>query len=357
MRILYKNLKDLRIYHSSVDLYVMLEGDTLICQVKQPDDSVYAMDPFMFGYLSISYNGEKREFTEMVGSPRVTFTYAEEVKSLTVRCSAGAPTQKIYYDDVYYGSTFPVSWAGPGEEPVCVFAPVSIHEDYGNRLTWTFTSPEGNPCAAVTLWYYEKDADDEEYTCTKLFFGKNTQNLYTHTIPVGSSGKLCYYRLAYCSYASTDGTEENFLTYGETVTEVYTIGETKKYPAAPRSISYNRPTVGGNVRSTWAAAEDAFNDITEYVLERRCGEGSWTLVYRGSSTSFTDKLSVSMSAETVTYRVQSIDTEGDVSEWLYGETLDVIKSNIYVMHNGEVRPAAQVYIGGVGSVGAVAYVG
>ena len=351
--ILYRNLKSLRIYQSLVDFYVILAGDTLICRVEQPDDSTYGIDPFLYNYLTVAYNGETKSFS----GTQVSFAYAEGVNSLTVCCSTPAPVQMIYYDSVYYGSTFPVSWEGPAEEPACVFAPVSIHEDYSNRLTWTFTSPAGNPCAAVELWYYEKDAEDEQYTCTKLISGKYSQTLYTHAIPAGSAGKLCYYRLVYCSYPSADAAAEKFLTYGETVTEVYTIDGTQKYPAAPPSISCSRPAAGGNVKVVWEAAEDAFNDIAAYALERRCGDGSWTLVYRGSSTAFTDKLSAGLSAETVTYRVQSIDAEGDVSDWLYSDALDVVKSNIYVMYNGEIRPAAQVYIGGVGEVGAAAYVG
>lgn len=354
MTILYKTLKELRIYLTQVDFYVTLVGNTLIGRFKYPDGSSASLS-VMYNYLKISYNGETKEFSGSAGDVKVEFPYAEGIKSLTILCSAPAPAQKIYYDGVYYGNSFPVSWSGPAEEPVCVFAPVSIHEDYGNRLTWSFTSSVGNPCAAVELWYYEKNAEDSKYTGTKLISGKYSQTTYVHTIPAGEAGKLCYYRLGYCSYASADA--ENYLTYGETVTEVFTIGDTQKYPAAPPSITYNKPAAGGNVKVVWEKAEDSFNDISEYTLERRLGNGNWTLVYQGSSTSFMDKLSANLSAETVTYRVRSVDTEGDVSDWLYGETLAVIKSNLYVMYNGEVRPAAQVYVGGVGAVGAMAYVG
>lgn len=351
--ILYKNLGNLRICNTTVDFYVTLEGEKLICRVRKAGEGDASTGLFLSNYTKVVYNGETKSFSDN----RAAFDYADGVSSMRIQCSAPAPAQKIYYDGVYYGNSFPVYWLGPAEEPVCDFSPVSIHEDYANRLTWSFTSPGGNPCAAVELWYYEKSAEATSYVGVQLFSGKNARNQYTHTLSAGEAGKTCYYRLAYCSYASEDAAAENYLTYGETVTTVYTIGETKKYPAAPQSITYGNPTAGGVVRATWIEAEDEFNEIAEYVLERRFDVGEWTTVYCGSSAFFSDRLPVELSAETVSYRVRSVNTEGNVSEWLYGAPLAVIRSNIYVRYQGEIRPALQIYIGGRGTTGAIAYVG
>lgn len=351
--ILYKNLKPLRIGGTPADLIVTRNGSTLIFQVKKPEDSTEVLNHFMFGYLSVSYNGEVVTFT---GDGRASIPYEEGVDSMKLRCTSTMPLENIFYDGVYYGTVFPISWHIPAAEPACTFAPVSIHEDYANRLTWTFTAPEGIHCAAAELWYYEKSEGASSFTATKLFSAKNTENRYVHTIPAGAAGKQCRYRLVYCGYSSEYAAVDQYITIGEAETEIFTIGETQKYPVSPTGLVCGRPAAGGRTKVEWTAASDPYNEITAYTLERQINGGSWKLIYHGSSTAFTDSIPVS-GADTVTYRVRSADAEGDVSAWVTGAVLPVIRSNLYVMHGGVLRPAAQVYIGGVGAAGALAYVG
>ncbi len=357
MIILYKNLASLRMYATPVDFTVWLSDDqrTLRCELGQPEDSAMQLSPLMFGYVTAEYNGVERNFEYTDGKYYATFDYANGIQTLKLYCDASSPSQKIYYNDVYYGYSFPVSWGDPSRAPRCSFAPSAVYEDYGNRLTWQFESPAGDFCAAVGLWYYEED-ERGNFVRTQLISGKYTRNSYTHTLPAGKSGKRCYYRLSFGSYASAGDAMENYLIYGEVQTEVFTIGATAKYPAAPAWISCTNPVAGGSVKISWSAVADEFNEVTAYTLARKYGGGNWVTLYEGSSTSFpADR--IPLDATSVVYRVRSVDAEGDCSEWKVGDVMTVIQSNLYVKHQGRVYPSSGVVVGGMGTASSVVYVG
>ncbi len=355
--IVYRNLKPLVLCRASVDFRIMLENDRVICRVAMPEEIPGYEYSVIFNYLYVQYNGERKRFDQLTSRrSEASFDYVEGNKTVELLMDTLSERQMIYYDGIFYGVRFPITWRGPYESPICTFATPSVHEDFGNSIVWTLGSPVGYPCSAVELLYYEKAPEDAEYICTKLFGRKYDGSRFIHTLPEGKTGNLCYYRLAYCSYPYPEAVVDDYLTYGEFTTEVFVIGGTRKYPNAPATVTSNRPAVGGYAHVTWDAAADSFNEITEYELERQINGGEWVPVYRGSSTAFRDKLTVS-AAEEVVYRVRSVDTEGQVSDWRVSKVLAVVKSNIFVMSGGVLRPAAQVYIGGRGEVGAVAFVG
>ncbi|MBE6598499.1 MAG: hypothetical protein E7638_03540 [Ruminococcaceae bacterium] len=310
----------------------------------------------MYNYISVEYNGEEKSFNVTDGVGEAEFDYIDGLNSLRLRMDEIASVNRLYYDSVYYGGFFPVTWEGPYDEPVCTVHTGSVYEDYNNRIAWSIESPVGYPCAAVELLYFEKAPGAAKFTCTSLFVGKKTDGQFTHTVKEGMAGGQCYYRLAYCSYPYAEAPRDGNLTYGEVTTEIITIGETQKYPAAPVNLHATRPAVGGYSIVTFEGVTDPFNELLYYEIERQVNGGLWSRVYCGTSTTFHDKLTVK-TAETVTYRVRSIDTEYDASEWTVSEPLSVLESNIYVMSGGTLRPAVQVYIGGQGAVGAVAFVG
>lgn len=354
MVILYRNLLSLKMNDIFLDCYITLEGNTLTCSFYCKDGGT--MPSYMRNYTNISYNGTRRSTSITDNVLLATASYTEGVNELKIICSTSTTSQRIYYGDKYYGTSLTLSWEYPDTVPVCSFAPEGIYEDYGNRLSWQVSSGDGSPCCAVRLWYYEKGSGDVDYTCTELIGGKYTANSYTHNVPAGSAGKQCYYKLAYCSYSVENAAEDKYLVYAEKITSVMTIGGTKKYPPAPASILYGRPAAGGSLKISWEAVTDSYNTVTGYRLERKVNSGNWVLIYSGSSTSFTDS-SIPENAESVVYRVRSADSDGDLSEWKQGETVEVLVSNIYVMHGGRLAPAVSVYVGGIGKSGAMAYVG
>jgi len=77
-------------------------------------------------------------------------------------------------------------------------------------------------------------------------------------------------------------------------------------PGVPSSISVSPSpaTVGGTISISWSSS----TNTTSYQLERRIGSGSWTQIYSGSSTSYSDTAQVGWS--TVTYRVRSLGPGG-----------------------------------------------
>lgn len=352
--ILYRNLHPFRIYDSAVDLCITAEDETLTVTVFPTSTSLPALTPGFSDRVNILYNGVRKSLSG--GSqPTATFSYDKTVQSLQISVNTVYTNEYIYYNETSYGRSYPISWDAWADRPVCTFAPISIHEDYGNRLRWTFDSGDGRPCAAVSLWYYQKKAGQALFSETRLLSDKYLPTEYVHTLPPGIAGEQCYYRLCFCSYDEASDPVDHYITYNEATTPIYVIGQTQKIPAAPASISYPRVVAGDSVTVSWPAAEDSFNTIAAYALERQVNGGGWTAVYQGASLSFTDRLD--SASETVCYRVRSVDTEGDVSDWCRGKVMPVLKSNIYVMHNGVLTSASQVYLGGVGPVAALASVG
>ncbi len=356
--ILYKNLNTLVLYGVSVDFRVILENGMLICRLTTPEENGNGGYGFhMLHKPKVTYNGEEKPFgMQSLYVSEAVFDYTADVKTLWLSVSDGSSAQQIHYNGLYYGRSFPVTLREHPLDVTCTFLTESVHEDYRNRIRWTLTESTGKVCAAVKLLYYEKAPNETDYTCTKLFFGRNESGRYIHALPEGTLGRQCYYRLAYCTYPSTLSKDEDYLTYEEYTSEVFTIGETKKYPAAPALISSNRPAPGGYAHVVWSNSADGFNEIVDYELERQVNGGAWVLVYRGGSTAFADKINLT-SADTIAYRVRTVNPEGYMSDWKESETLSVIQSNLFVKTGGVIRPATQIYIGGHGSVGAIALVG
>lgn len=77
-------------------------------------------------------------------------------------------------------------------------------------------------------------------------------------------------------------------------------------PTAPSAISVpSSISGGGTVVITWGASTDAEDNLEGYTLERSVDGGSYTEIYDGTSTSYTDTITKGWS--TVAYRVKAYD--------------------------------------------------
>ena len=82
-----------------------------------------------------------------------------------------------------------------------------------------------------------------------------------------------------------------------------------KKPSAPSSISYSSSINSYNsTKITWSSVSEA----TSYVLERATNGGSFSQVYSGTSTSYTD-YGLNSSTTKVQYRVKAVNSGGSSS--------------------------------------------
>ena len=85
----------------------------------------------------------------------------------------------------------------------------------------------------------------------------------------------------------------------------------------PESIYSNQTTQIG-----WSAATDPDGDSVSYRLERSVNGGSWTQVYSGSNTTYTDTITTAMN--TLQYRVKAVDSFNNESGYTTSPTRAVI---------------------------------
>lgn len=85
-------------------------------------------------------------------------------------------------------------------------------------------------------------------------------------------------------------------------------------PSTPASISVPSFAVqGGSVSISWPAVTDPDGNLAGYRLQRSVNNGTWTQVYQGAGTSFSDTAPINATA--LQYRVQAYDSEGLTSGW------------------------------------------
>lgn len=117
-------------------------------------------------------------------------------------------------------------------------------------------------------------------------------------------------------YTSTGGT--NSKTYSTLINDIRIVSIPA--PSAPSTLSYSTSaTTNTSISVSWSSVSGA----TSYVLERRTGSGSYTQVYSGSSTSYSQG---KLSAGTYTYRIKAVNSAGS-SSYKTGSILTVTIPN------------------------------
>lgn len=94
-------------------------------------------------------------------------------------------------------------------------------------------------------------------------------------------------------------------------------------PSAPTEITV--PEIIYSNQTTqigWSAVTDPDGDSVSYKLERSVNGGSWTQVYSGANTTFTDTITTAMN--TLQYRVKAVDSFNNESSYTTSATRAVI---------------------------------
>lgn len=97
-------------------------------------------------------------------------------------------------------------------------------------------------------------------------------------------------------------------------------------PSTPSSISVPGnvfvPISGASISVSWSSSYDVNGNLSGYKLERQVDSGSWSQVYSGSSTGYTDR--VSYGSRTVQYRVKAFDSLGLESGYKLSQTVSLV---------------------------------
>lgn len=90
-------------------------------------------------------------------------------------------------------------------------------------------------------------------------------------------------------------------------------------PEQPATITVPE-TIFSNQTNTigWSASTDPDGDTVSYRLERSINGGSWTQIYSGANTTYTDSITTAMN--TLQYRVKAVDSYGSASSYTTSET-------------------------------------
>lgn len=89
-------------------------------------------------------------------------------------------------------------------------------------------------------------------------------------------------------------------------------------PNKPMTISLPETINSGtDFEISWSAGSDSDGNLAGYILERSINGTTWTEVYRGALRSYTDAAKAEWT--NVAYRVQTYDTYGAPSDYLYSE--------------------------------------
>jgi hypothetical protein len=174
--------------------------------------------------------------------------------------------------------------------PASISVPSSIMGGTSITISWgTSTDEDGN----LSGYKLEKSTDGGS-SWSQVYTGTATST--TDTVTFGTS--TVTYRV--CAYDSDGATSEYKTSSKVTVTN-------NTAPTAPASITVPTTVKGGEtLKISWSAATDSDGNLSGYVLERSTSSGSsWSQIYKGTATSYTDTITKGWS--TVTYRVKAYD--------------------------------------------------
>lgn len=109
--------------------------------------------------------------------------------------------------------------------------------------------------------------------------------------------------------------------------------ETNRSPSNPSYLSVPSEILeGSNINVSWGSGSDPDNDSLTYKLERSLNNGSYSQVYSGSSTSYSDW--IPSGAKTVRYRLDVYDGYASSSGYVYSNTVKVNPRNKPPVING-----------------------
>ena len=109
-------------------------------------------------------------------------------------------------------------------------------------------------------------------------------------------------------------------------------------PNAPSIITVPENVLGATALTvTWGTASDPDNNLAGYELERQVNGGSWTQVYKGANTSYTDTITRGWAS--VNYRVRAYDAYNAASAYVTGTARTVNNNRAPAITCGEASGA------------------
>ena len=317
-------------------------SDSLYVTVNwHPDTSTsYVLE----NILKCTCNGTTYRFARTAGwaDPVCVIPYIPESQSPSYTLAPISSSDALYYNN---GNRTSLSFSPGNYTTLPVLQPpvVTLYANHKQRLNWTLTPGDSRRGWVTSLEVRYRDPGAENWN-TILDFADSQRNYRDLETDERISGKEVCLALEYRTYLSNWGGElEDFVTLNWLVTPWQKNVRDAKVPLEPESISVSMLLAGGNVTVNWPAVSDPMNTISKYVLERSVNGGTYTQIYNGSAVLYQDTLPDN--AETVVYRVCSVNASGVQSAWTKTGVLEVAQSNLYVGRGGKWVRAAGVWIG------------
>ena len=122
------------------------------------------------------------------------------------------------------------------------------------------------------------------------------------------------------------GSCENTTQCGYCQSNCEDVREKNSAPNMPSSISVPSSVKGGEtITVMWGAATDRDGNLSGYILEKKTDNAGFSQIYKGSSRSLSDTITVGSS--TVQYRVKAYDSYGKVSSYRTSNTITVTNNS------------------------------
>lgn len=174
----------------------------------------------------------------------------------------------------------------------------------GETYTVTWTAPS---VTAVEGYELQRKVNDGDYIT--VYKGANLS--YTDT------AQYTWTKVQYRVAAYTDGDVYSATWAASDIRTI--VGGTSTVPSTPETITVPTLTAGESATITWAGVANAAG----YALQRSVGGASYTTVYRGENTSYTD--TIGSAWLTVQYRVCAYDSNGNSSDYKTSDVINVVQ--------------------------------
>lgn len=354
MKLLFRSVEQLKLGSRYSDfsgyLRVETDGETLYVTLGYQSSTAQ----FYSGAvkLTLKYNGYTRVINaDPFGEKQsVTFPYTDNVK--TVNLSG----MYVFYENRQIDETsadgMDFTWRTSFEsvQPAVTLTCPGPRNQMSHTISWSIKDPLGRPTAGVGLIEHYKNADVNYWTMSNVYTAKFTSASVSRYVSESQAvGSLYYVTLYMGVYESANDAREDYIELVEVESPFYVVSYQNR-PRSPFDLQCDPPIVRAPSKLTWKYIEDGNYPATNgFVLERSLDGGDYTLIYAGTSTSFTD--TIPLGAETVQYRVCAVGrATSSRSYYVTSELLKTILSNIYIGVNGEIRLASGLYIGKDGEV-------
>lgn len=128
---------------------------------------------------------------------------------------------------------------------------------------------------------------------------------------------------SYCEINCQDGCE---LCQSTCLSSCQDAAEKNSAPNMPSSISVPSGVKGGEtIIVMWGAASDPDGNLAGYILEKKTDNASFSQIYKGSSRSLSDTITVG--SNTVQYRVKAYDSYGKESSYRVSNIITVTNNS------------------------------